>query len=465
MTISRRRTLKLAASAAIAPLVAGCASQVSSAAAQVPPGGASEAELEQMALDVMIAENETKAADGAFTWQDFAFDTALRKKITRERVVPAMKGESPVKPGVVLSAVPVEDQDSPNYNHLRGQTSTETFKLNAGVLARVAEANSFKASFDRALGGKQAQSRIVVFGLRGCKLAPGAVAGTMTDEIELTEAAIDHRNMNCVMGVWDRTTNKVSAFTATTVPHLVYMQIFRINLHLIGLLTLNDPTVSKVDIISEDDKNKRQLPWTANMLGQGLHLMSIGKHQGKYDNLLCQHHSWYGPVLRAQADLGYTVKDWDEKKERVGDNIHPTWPVKGWLMDFASAGCNLIEGTGNKAPDYDGPFAVFRKQLYKPDDGLGGDAGDWTTYHYMLLSGREARLHALSETPDPSLKRLKFGSSGEAVRDFQTRLLGVSAAAAKDVFDLGVHFRTLKWQEAEGFAPDGVVTPEQLKLA
>jgi hypothetical protein len=199
------------------------------------------------------------------------------------------------------------------------------------------------------------------------------------------------------------------------------------------------------------------------MLGQGLHLMEVGKHQGLYPNLLCQHRSWYGPVLRASSEPGYTINDWDPKKQRVGDNIHPTWPVAGWLMDFASAGCNLIEGRSKEAPDYDGLFATFLTQIKQPADGLGGD-GDWNTYHYMLLSGREARLHSLSAAPDPALQRQKFGSSGETVRDFQTRLLRMDTGAAKGVFDLDTHFRTVAWQKAEGLATDGVVTPDQLKL-
>jgi hypothetical protein len=40
----------------------------------------------------------------------------------------------------------------------------------------------------------------------------------------------------------------------------------------------------------------------------------------------------------------------------------------------------------------------------------------------------------------------------------------MDTAAAKGVFDLDTHFRALAWQKAEGFATDGVVTPDQLKL-
>jgi hypothetical protein len=337
MTLSRRRTLKLAASAAVAPLIAGCTSQAAPASAQVPPGGplSAEAELEDMALDVVVAEQQ--AMDSAFTFQNFQLDKDLRRVLINERIVPALRKND-------LAAEAVADTLSPNYNHLAGQTSANPFRLNAAVLARMATANRFEESFGKALGGKQAQSRIVIFGLRGCRLASGASEGTMADEVQLIEAAIDHRNRSCVMGVWDRTTNKVSAFSATTVPHLLYMQIYRINLHLIGAIKLNDAVVNENDVISEEEKAKRQLPWTANMLGQGLHLMEVGRHQGLYPNLLCQHRTWYGPVLRASERPGYTVNDWDAKKQRVGDNIHPTWPVAGWVIDFASAGCNLIEG-------------------------------------------------------------------------------------------------------------------------
>ncbi len=458
MTISRRRTLRLGLAAATTPLLSGGGLL----AARAQPAGVALTQAERDALDVLVAEQGARS--GTFTYEDFQLDKALRGEIVKTRVVPALRGTRLSATGEKLDRVAVADEVSPNYHHLRGLASSEPFRLTADVLEQMAAANSFSRAMKEGFGRNTAQSRIVIFGLRGCRLAPGATAAVFADEIPLIETDIDHRNKNCVMGVWDRTAKKVSAFTASTVPHLLYMQMYRINRHLLGDIALDDATVSKVDTISEAQKDMRQLPWTANMLGQGLHMMQVGIHQGRFPNLLVQHERWFGPVLRAVKTLGYTVNDWDPANQRVGDNIHPCWPVPAWAMQFASAGCNLIEGESKTSPDYDGPFSTFLKQIRKPADSLGGDEGDWNTYFYMLLSGREAHRHALAGAANSGLERLRFGSKGPAVADFQKKALGYTGKAADGVFGLGSHTRLLAWQRDRSLPPDGVVTPELLDM-
>jgi len=464
--ISRRKSLKLGASAAIAPVLAAYASGPAFASPQRGRGAAtlspdeepSVEELRQMQLDTMVTEDGANGADGAFNWQDYSLDNELRSLIRRQRVVPRIVDGQ-------LNADPIPDILSPNYNHLAGLGSPgAAFTLNDALLTRLAAANGFDASFATPLIGRaQPQNRIVIFGLRGAKLAPNAAPRIMTDAVELVEAGIDHRGKNCIMGVWDRQTKQVSAFTASTVPHLMYMQMYRINLHLVGDITLDDVTFRPDDVISEEEKTarkKKQLAWTSNQLGQGLHLMQVGTHQGKYKDLLVQHMTWCGPVMRARGNLAYTVKTWDPRKGRVGDNIHPCWAVDG--VDFSSAGCNLIEGQSKKSPAYGGPFADFLKHVRITAEA-GAATGVTTTYYYMLLSGREARLHAQpATTPDPALKRIRFGSSGADVTNLQTNVLGFPAAQATGIFDFATHSAVLKWQFENRFAEDGVVTPQLL---
>lgn len=464
MHISRRRGLKLAAGAMVTPALATWAGSASaapqlgrSAVSLSPDEEPSADDLRQMQLDAMVTEDGANGADGAFNWQNYSLDHELRALIRRQRVVPRIVDGQ-------LNAEPVADALSPNYNHLGGLGSPgATFMVNDALLTRMAAANGFQTSFATPLtGGAQPQNRIVIFGLRGAKLAPNAAPRIMSDAIELTEAEVDHRNKNCIMGVWDRQTKQVSAFTASTVPHLMYMQMFRINLHLLGDITLNDATFKPDDVISEEEKTKRRksLAWTANQLAQGLHLMQVGTHQGKYKDLLVQHMTWCGPVMRAKDGLAYTVKTWDRRKGRVGDNIHPCWAVDG--VDFSSAGCNLIEGQSKKSPGYGGPFADFLKQVRIVGEA-GAAAGDTKTYYYMLLSGREARMHAHSAaTFDPALKRLRFGSTGVDVTNLQADVLGFPAAQATGVFDFATHSAVLKWQLENRFAEDGVVTPKLL---
>jgi hypothetical protein len=410
-----------------------------------------------MQLDAMVTEDGVNGADGTFTFQNYKLDNELRGIIRRERVVPRIIDGQ-------LAAEPVADELSPNYNHLAGLGSLgAAFTIDNALLSRLAAANGFDASFDRPLVGTvQPQNRIVIFGLRGAKLGPAATPRVMTDKIELIEAEIDHRGKNCIMGVWDRQTKQISAFTASTVPHLMYMQMYRINLHLLGDLTLDDATFKPDDVISEEEKTARrkQLLWTANQLGQGLHLMQVGTHQGKYKSLLVQHMTWCGPVMRASESLAYTVKTWDTKHGRVGDNIHPCWAVDG--VEFSSAGCNLIEGQSKKASSYGGPFADFLKHVRVAAEP-GAATGNTKTYYYMLLSGREARLHALSAAiPDPTMKRWRFGSTGEDVKNLQANVLGFPAARATGVFDLATHRAVLRWQFENRYAEDGVITPHLL---
>lgn len=421
----------------------------------------SEDELLEIHLEAMVSEDGAIPNMGEMTFEGLKPDNRLRRQILKERIVPNLKNRK-------LTATAVADADSPNYYHLGTGFSDQAFKLTPKLLGSVADANSYSPTFALSTGKfSPAPSRKRrIFGLRGCRLVDAKKAAAFGTEIEVAEAKFDHFNLNCVMGIWDVENNKICAFPATTVPHLSYMQTFRIYKHLSDdAFTLDDVTMTAEDKISEQFKRDSFASWKANMLGQGLHIHTIGVHLKKYKGCPTQDFKWFGPILRAQDTLAFRHQDWDLRHGRVGDNIHPTWASRRLATRFASAGCNLIDGTGggidrrtgDERP-YGGPFLTFLERLKGKKD---------ERFFYMMTSGREARLHAelaASGVP-PELRRWRFGSSGPQVKAIQRRMLGVRRSRAKGVLDLKTHRFLVKWQQSERVPSDGVVTPKLLKQA
>jgi hypothetical protein len=454
MQVSRRAAL-LGATAVGALPVIGCQGNKTSGKLDL---------LEQLQLDAVLPEEGAIAERGQYAFVHPEIDEKLRIEVKNTRLIPALEQKT-------LTAEAIEDTESPNYNHLAGKKSADAFTLTAAVLSRMAEANGFTTSFSKALGGgSQAQSRRVAFGLRGCKLKEAA-STQLVKEIQIVEADIDHLNMNCVMGVWDRIDGTIAAFPASTVPHVYYMQLYRIYLHLKN----GDPPNNGDLSLEFDDvatmKAGVKTDWQTNQLGQGLHMMFKGAHKNCPD-LLIQHRTWYGPVLRAKEKLAYRIDDWDKNSKRVIDNIHPTWAFKTVRgkptpVEFSSAGCNLISGSGfggvdeNKTP-YGGHIKTFLDLMQNPNDGKTGGEGDWDNYHYMLLTGREAHQHVDdASASDKTKTRVRFGSSGPKLAEFLTAQLPAYKA---DVVDRDLHYQIVSWQKSKGLPGDGVVTQTQIDL-
>ncbi|MFN8570853.1 MAG: papain-like cysteine protease family protein [Gemmatimonadaceae bacterium] len=283
------------------------------------------------------------------------------------------------------------DADCVDYRHLATAIDTKPFDLTAAILDRLVRFNRFT------LDGV---SQKVVFGLRGCTM--DADVPTLSKQVTLREVEPNHIDNRCVIGVWDRSTDTLAAFQASTVPNWEYMETYR------------------------ENHGKK-----ANLLPTGRYKLTVGTHRAKKRNasgeLVDNPGRIQGAlrnddevlVLRTEDDLTYTVRDtWD--KTVPNDNIHPGIVTvntgSSTVPDYSSAGCNTIPGTSSSDTP-SGAWADFRRALGL--DNTHPTANDGQAHAYVLLTGREARLAAGGNT---TLGRLRFGSNGDDVRQLQSGL-------------------------------------------
>ncbi|MCC6318287.1 MAG: OmpA family protein [Gemmatimonadaceae bacterium] len=315
------------------------------------------------------------------------------------------------------------DASAPDYRHLGVAIDTTPFDLTARVLKRLAAFNRF--AFDGV-------DQRVVIGLRGCTLDNDVT--DWSDAIRVREAVPNHADNRCVIGVWDRVTGKVVAFSASTVPNWEYMEAYRQN-------------------------HARR----ANQQPTGRYSLVVGTHRpGKKSRVLgALRNASELVVLRTQDNLSYTVMDtWDQTTPF--NNIHPGLvPVNqgtSTVPDYSSAGCSTVPGTSSgDVPS--GAWAAFRKALGLDNASLSKDDG--RKFAYMLLTGREARLCAGSP---PSIERLRFGSQGEDVRKLQDGLASHPKKYYKGKVDgdlgAGTAMAFIRFQkDRDRGAADGIVTP------
>jgi predicted chitinase len=327
---------------------------------------------------------------------------------------------------------PTADADSPDYAHLQPQgrepiPGDKRFKLTAADFELLFKANGFDP--------KGPDTRIV-FGLRGCTLIDnadgdndGTVAGV--DAVELEETRPNHRQFRCTIGYLNRSTGKISAFRASTVPNVKFMtNYFMWNNGLGG----NSNT-------------------GANMLPTGCYVYRMGAHGGgriypalrltnperlAEDGQVC--------VFRTKNDLTYKTDDVFDHCMPY-DNIHCAYAYDS----FSSAGCQTVQG-----PNGEGPWGDFQAVLktVKPN----------TRFDYVLLTGREASIAHWIRTNGRSgdtelvarmLGRLRPGSSGPAVARLQEKL-GMKASG---YFGAATKKKLSDYQRSKGLLIDGVWSP------
>ncbi len=325
------------------------------------------------------------------------------------------------------------DRESPDYAHLQPQgrepvAGDKKFKITAADFELMFKANGFDP--------KGSDTRIV-FGLRGANLVDksdgendGVVAGV--DAVEVEETRPNHRNFRCVIGYFNRTTGKISAFRASTVPNVDFMtNYFKWNNGLGG----NSST-------------------GANMMPTGCYVYRMGAHGGgriypalrltdpdklAEDGQAC--------VLRTKNDLTFKTDDVFDHCTPY-DNIHCAYSYD----KFSSAGCQTIQG-----PNGEGPWGDFQAVLktVKPN----------TRFDYVLLTGRDASIAVwLRETGranDPEvvarmLGRLRPGSRGDAVSRLQQQL-GMQPSG---YFGPGTKKKLAEFQRGKGMLSDGIWSPE-----
>jgi len=295
------------------------------------------------------------------------------------------------------------DDDAPDYSHITDRSrSGQTFELTARALELLIRLNDFEPRRD--------QKRII-FALRGAHLVASATdtASQMKqvdrDALMLRDVRPNHRTQNCVIGVYDLTTGRLSGFSSSTVPHrrAVY-----------------------------EYKATRK---AGNMMPAGCYSFIVGWHKVNQPTTVpgCLTEQGYRKaVLRSVNDLRYDTADVWENHQSHGDNLHPASSDRS--AKFSSYGCLVINGTyqcdsGDRARGtHTGEWGEFRSRLGLKAPGTG-DHGK--KFDAIVLTGLEAAiaagLCAASPDGDPPearalLGRLRQGSRGERVLRLQAAL-------------------------------------------
>ncbi len=322
------------------------------------------------------------------------------------------------------------DDNSTEYRHILAtdrQLAGCSFTFTSRDLELLIRSNSFEPGRD---------NKRIIFGLRGAVLEADVTApgdGDMQVEraaLRLKDTRPDHKNFQCVIGVYNLETGKLSGFKASTVPNRA------------GVWDYTQPPHK-----------------SGNMLPAGCYLYSVGTHRKTTPGCLREAEPF--TVLRSKTNLAYDIGD-DWNKCLPWDNIHPSFVDKRGSASFSSLGCQVVRGSYNKATgQYTREWAHFRRAIGLSPNGRGDDG---KKFSYVLLTGMEAaiaaRLRDQGKDTDfnsvfASLVRLRQGSRGEPVRRLQTALGlasdGILAAPTKKAF--------ADHQRAKGLAADGVYAP------
>ena len=312
-----------------------------------------------------------------------------------------------------------EDARSPDFRHLNHAGSSLEFELPGHLLHELFLLNGF----DITAGQDE-----VLFGLRGCALAPLGAApseGQFVPTVLLTEDLPDHVGFHCVIGVYRRSSGQLAVFSGSTVPNWALMEQQR----------AGGPGAQ-----------------IANLLPTGCYTYHVGQHRAVTGAFILQPDV---AVLRSRDNLVYEVSDaWE--RHSPGDNIHPGFTGRQAL--FSSAGCQTVPGRWTQRDGHLGAWSNFRAAA-----GLGSDnrSGWGKKFVYCLLTGREARLMG-EVTRGRDLARLRFGSQGAAVTSLQEKLTaaGLFAGSIDGRVDAGTALAFVQWQrDRDRGTADGIVTP------
>jgi len=314
------------------------------------------------------------------------------------------------------------DDHSIDYRHLGVAGQSVFFNFSPAVLTRLCEWNHFDVT-----SGQDE----VLFGLRGCELEGDRLPTGFVNSAKISETIPDHKNANCVLGVWKRSTNQFSLFQGSTVPNWKLMERYR------------------------------QGGDHCNMLPTGRYLFDVGAHRAGTRGEVRGAFLEAGPivVLRTLDNLEYEIGDtWDSGE--FGDNIHPARLDGSRVAPFfSSAGCQTVPGNFRDGRNT-GNWADFRVAA-----GLSAGAPpseDGRRFVYVMLTGRDARVIAGGGNIS-ALSRLRFGSTGPDVTGIQLQLRTdgyLRGTATSGTFDAPTKMAYLAWQKVRNAATaDGIVTP------
>lgn len=287
------------------------------------------------------------------------------------------------------------DADSIDHAHLVPTPASGAFSLRAEDLDLLAALNDLPVD--------EAGDTPVLFGLRGCAIIMDH--NQSAGEVTLRDRRPDHLAPRCVLGVWNRRAGSVHVFPGSTVP-------------------------DRRAVVSWKASRR-----SGNLLPTGLYRYVVGPHATlRKDGTLNSRPGCFllrnasgdkrvVVVRRSNDDLAYDLADMTDRTA-PGDNIHPTFFLQP--TDFSSFGCQTVVGTADSGGNHKGAWAEFRAAAGLQDkEGTPGKP-----YLYMLLTGTEAMLASALRRNGllgdiqarRALRRLRFGSKGDAVLRLQARL-------------------------------------------
>ncbi len=323
------------------------------------------------------------------------------------RNVPASERPMPVWPSLTRA---------PDYLHLAGYgLAAPEFVLSSDLLTKLADRNAFTLN---------STDPVIVFGLRGCRMAAGGEEAGWAAEHAVVVEAPTHLAPKCLVGLWRPSDRQIALFRSSTVPaaHNMYSSL------------------------AEQGNGTSLLPTGLYRYIRGDHKAS--KPASIQRGALRMNEDRYA-VLRTAAELTYDpflpTTAWTRG---AAHNIH----AAGLSDVFDSAGCQVVHGTYIKPERLKtkGAWDAFRRFAGTVDEsGAAPASGSQTNYQYMLLTGLEAALayHGGADF-EAGYQPLRFGSSGQRVADLQTGLIAdhgsaVSSLAVNGRFDMQTSFGVL----------------------
>ncbi len=320
-----------------------------------------------------------------------------------------------------------------DYSHLvEFAAPPETFAISAEVLQWLADRNSFLLA---------SNEPVVMFGLRGCSLVDaGADSTNWASSHQVRLATPDHASLQCVVGVWRRTSQEIRLFKGSTVPEAGHVWASR-------------------NLAGSGAKGE------CNLQPTGLYEYVAGSHAatGKFP----QHGALRQPtdqpivVLRSPNDITFDPTSPTEVWQLgyFANNFHSACRMSGVAPLFSSAGCQIVAGSYHLEPPEStipkgtrprGAWSEFRVAL-----GLQEAATPHNNEHpdrdrrfkYILLTGLEAALCASGE-PNfrANYRRIRFGSqtSVEGSVGLLQQRLGLAPTGRMDAVTVLAQITALK---------------------
>lgn len=302
------------------------------------------------------------------------------------------------------------DDVSVDYRHIADRSlSGKTFEFGPRELELLFEANSFKPARD--------QGRII-FALRGAQLVTSLTNPAPMDRQENREALVlreqrpNHKELRCVIGVYNVASGRMFGYPASTVPNGKAIATY------VGGGS------------------------GSNMMMTGCYSFTVGWHQpGKPEKKIpgCLiEDARQKAVFRSKFNYTFDVNDAVDNSAPMGDNLHPgksegPFPFSSWGCLVVSGSVDPLKGGNRTNLEHIGEWGRFRKAL-----GLAprGDSDHGKVFDVVLLTGLEAAIasNAIARPADrlqEKLVRLRQGSMGPHVALLRQKL----GLPASDVFD------------------------------